>query len=74
MANKRQGDNMRQWVLMALAAIAVAVMALGGCSSVDSQFPIGIGTGPNSLKQSPCACISLPNAAGTPGYVFPATT
>ncbi len=50
-------------------AIAVAIVALisasilAACSTVQSDNPIGIGTGPNSLKQSPCACMLLPNAA-----------
>jgi hypothetical protein len=56
--------------IIAITAI-LAALALTGCSSTtDSNYPIGIGTGPNSLKLSPCACMPLPNAAAKPGYVF----
>lgn len=49
---------------LAAAAAACACLALSGCGSeVKSEFPVGIGTGPNSLKASPCACLELPNAA-----------
>jgi hypothetical protein len=49
--------------------IIVTVLAgfvLSGCASGQSrqnEMPVGIGPSPNQLKQSPCACIELPNAA-----------
>ena len=57
---------------IARAAAAACVLAAAGCTSAtDNQMPLGIGTGPNSLKQSPCACIELPNDAAEPGFVPP---
>lgn len=39
-----------------LLIITAATMALAACgSTVDDTHPIGVGTGPNSLKLSPCA-------------------
>lgn len=44
-----------------------AVTLLSGCASSSyTQYPIGIGPGPNALKRSPCACILLPNLAQEP--------
>ena len=56
--------------IKALAALTALTALLGGCGSTDqSQYPIGVGNGPNSLKVSPCACLPLPNAASEPGWV-----
>jgi uncharacterized lipoprotein YajG len=44
-----------------LAAILVACALLAGCASKYQEAPQGIGSGPNALKQSPCACTTLPN-------------
>ena len=62
------------WRRLARAALALAAAAAtAGCGSqIQSEYPIGIGSGPNSLKQSPCAgCDDLPNRAQEPGFRFP---
>lgn len=52
-------------LFVALGLIAVA--GLGGCASSSyTDYPIGVGSGPNALKRSPCACILLPNQAQRP--------
>lgn len=39
-----------------MTALALIGLSLAACSSnVDTTNPIGVGTGPNSLKLSPCA-------------------
>ena len=52
----------------ALATLAAAALLLSGCAGAEYQdYPLGIGPGPNDLKQSPCACFDLPNpATGNP--------
>lgn len=56
-------DDVR--VLIAIIGM-LAVAGLGGCASSSyTDYPIGIGSGPNALKRSPCACILLPNGAQT---------
>lgn len=46
-----------------LFVIALSTL-IGGCAGNSmTEYPIGIGPGPNSLKRSPCACIQLPNLA-----------
>lgn len=49
-----------------LAALGITLcLSLSACggSTKDEDAPIGIGTGPNSLKKSPCACNTLKNSA-----------
>lgn len=50
-----------------LAAILALVTALAGCSnglsSRQNEMPVGIGSSPNQLRSSPCACVELPNSA-----------
>lgn len=41
-------------------SVALALSALAACSSHMQPAPVGIGTGPNELKQSPCACTEIP--------------
>lgn len=40
-------------------AVAVMLM-LGGCAGSEREAPVGIGTGVNEMKRSPCACIEIP--------------
>ena len=48
----------------ALLAVAALALTLSGCAGAKFQdYPLGIGAGPNDLKQSPCACYTLPNSA-----------
>jgi hypothetical protein len=53
-------------IKLCLTVLALAV-ALGGCAnsrqSRQNEMPVGIGPSPNQLKQSPCSCLELPNAA-----------
>lgn len=48
-----------------LASLAMtASLALGSCAgSVDTEKPVGVGSTPNTLKSSPCACVEVPNLA-----------
>lgn len=59
------GKNRRRRRAGILVVLAVAAgLPLAGCASdVDNQMPVGIGTGVNTLKRSPCACVELPNEA-----------
>jgi hypothetical protein len=42
---------------------------LGGCNfifgSKEVPEPVGIGRAPDALKQSPCACLEVPQQWGT---------
>ena len=68
-AGRSRGGVARN-VLCALSlACALATAACG--ATTQSQYPVGIGTGPNSLKGSPCACLELPNEALDPTYLMP---
>jgi len=53
--------------MLKIAATLIACVLLAGCSTFSGsryqESPVGIGSGPNTLKQSPCACITLPNEA-----------
>ncbi|MCC0004698.1 MAG: hypothetical protein H6872_05975 [Methylobacteriaceae bacterium] len=53
--------------MLKIAATLLACVLLAGCSSLSGsryqENPIGVGSGPNTLKQSPCACMTLPNDA-----------
>lgn len=51
-----------------IAAIAACAILMGGCGTrgMQSEMPVGIGSGTNQLKSSPCACILQPNAANSP--------
>jgi len=42
-----------------LAGLAV-VGALSACGTTEQPKPIGIGTGNDEYKRSPCACIEVP--------------
>jgi hypothetical protein len=46
--------------LRTLSLLALAMLALGACASHMQPAPVGIGAGPNELKQSPCACAEIP--------------
>jgi hypothetical protein len=49
-----------------IIAILAIAFVLAGCSSFrgsGQDQPIGIGSSPNDLKKSPCACLVLPNGA-----------
>lgn len=47
--------------LLLILALGLGLAACGRSMTQDS--PIGIGSGPNDLKKSPCVCIILPNGA-----------
>ena len=52
-----------------LLIIALTTLTLAGCSSfprAGQDGPVGIGSSPNDLKRSPCACLVLPNAGPRP--------
>ena len=42
-----------------LAAIAL-IVGLGACSTARTPDPVGIGSGNDELKGSPCACTEIP--------------
>lgn len=50
-----------RWLRMVLIGAAIAVLAvmLTGCGTTASE-PVGIGSGPDQLKESPCACTEIP--------------
>lgn len=50
-------------IFFMLALAGTTMLAACSSSSEYSEYPIGIGSGPNELKRSPCACILLPNLA-----------
>ena len=52
----------------AAAFLIAAGVALSGCGTRHQEAPVGIGGTPNSLKQSPCACVVLPNAGRPAGF------
>lgn len=53
-----------------LLIIIALGLAVAGCSRGSMQeSPIGIGSSPNDLKKSPCACIVLPNGADHDGRI-----
>jgi hypothetical protein len=44
--------------------VVVLALSLGLAACAASKYqdaPTGIGSGPNDLKKSPCACMTLPN-------------
>jgi hypothetical protein len=58
----------KSFILRIIGAI-VLVMSLNACSSlyggVESPDPVGIGTDPEELKRSPCACNEVPQDYNT---------
>jgi len=50
-------------MLKVAAALAVCILLAGCAGSRYQENPVGIGSGPNTLKQAPCACTTLPNDA-----------
>lgn len=51
-----------------LAAMAVSLLA--GCTATSyQQRATGIGSGPNALKRTPCACIEKAQPAGLPEFL-----
>ncbi|MBU3655271.1 MAG: hypothetical protein FGM23_02785 [Alphaproteobacteria bacterium] len=46
-------------LLLMLFAL-VAVGTLSACGTTEQPKPIGIGTGNDEYKRSPCACIEVP--------------
>lgn len=46
--------------LLKMMVILVAVGALSGCGTTEQPKPIGIGTGNDEYKRSPCACVEVP--------------
>jgi hypothetical protein len=46
--------------LRTISIVSLAMLALAACSSHMQPAPVGIGSGPNELKQSPCACAEIP--------------
>ena len=52
-----------------LITAAILLAVLSGCAGGKTQDnPIGIGSGPNKLKKSPCACMRLPNLGEPIGF------
>jgi len=49
---------------MKRAALLLTVIAvLSGCSADNSAKPVGVGSGFDELKRSPCACLKVPQEA-----------
>lgn len=46
---------------LTLCFIVLGGLVLSGCGTTASE-PKGIGTGPDALKESPCACTEIPMA------------
>lgn len=44
---------------MRIILATIALLSLAACTSAQPT-PIGIGTGVNDLKRSPCACMPIP--------------
>lgn len=40
--------------------ISIFTLALGGCGSILTPEPRGIGESMDDLKRSPCACMEIP--------------
>lgn len=45
--------------VLPISALFAAGVLLAGCTTTTTP-PVGIGTGVNELKRSPCACIEIP--------------
>lgn len=54
---------------MRLGFVLLISLLLGGCNfifgSKEVPEPVGIGRAPDALKQSPCACLEVPQQWGT---------
>lgn len=67
---KRQ--TMRRTILTTLALASLAATLSGCVTANDGNFqaaPVGVGSGPDRLKRTPCACVQLPNRGDLPAHL-----
>jgi len=49
--------------------LSAAIFALSACGSTEQQDPVGIGSGTDEFKRSPCACLEIEQPDVTPEYL-----
>ena len=48
--------------------LVIASIFLASCSSVYEPDAVGVGTDPNEMKISPCACLKIETKPGLPEW------
>ena len=67
---------MRRTILTSLVLASLAATVSGCMTAGGGDFqaaPVDVGSGPNRLKRTPCACVELPNRSGLPEHLQPST-